>query len=43
MVRRFLMFALVGGSLSLAGCNTMQGLGQDIGSAGQALETAATR
>lgn len=43
MVRRFVTLALVAGSLSLAGCNTMQGLGEDIGSAGQALESAATR
>lgn len=30
MVRKFLTLMLVGGSLALAGCNTIRGLGQDV-------------
>lgn len=30
MVRKFLTLILVGGSLAVAGCNTVRGVGQDI-------------
>ncbi|WP_159873458.1 entericidin A/B family lipoprotein [Novosphingobium sp. 9U] len=39
MARRIFTFALIAGSLALAGCNTVRGFGKDLGSAGQALET----
>lgn len=38
MVRRIFTFALIAGSLGLTGCNTVQGFGKDLGSAGAALE-----
>lgn len=37
-VRLLLAAGLVGMMLGLAGCNTMEGLGKDIQSAGRALE-----
>ncbi len=40
MVRRFLTLALVGGSLAVAACNTVRGLGADVGSAANATENA---
>jgi predicted small secreted protein len=30
MARKFLTLILVGGSLALAGCNTIRGIGQDV-------------
>lgn len=38
MTRRLLALALAAMMLGLAGCNTMEGLGKDIQSAGRALE-----
>jgi predicted small secreted protein len=39
MISRIFAVALIAGSLALAGCNTVRGLGKDLGSAGAALET----
>lgn len=41
MVRNLLTAALLAGSLALAGCNTIEGLGEDIQSAGETVEDAA--
>ncbi len=34
---------LIAAALTLAGCNTVQGIGQDIGKAGGAIERAGSR
>jgi predicted small secreted protein len=34
---------LIGAALSLAGCNTVQGMGQDIQKAGSAIERAGSK
>jgi predicted small secreted protein len=39
MARHLLTVALIAGSFALSGCNTVRGLGKDLGSAGAALET----
>lgn len=41
MIRKFLALFLVTGSLALASCNTVEGAGRDIQSAGEAVEDAA--
>lgn len=41
MVRKFLALFLVTGSLALGACNTIEGAGRDIQSAGEAVEDAA--
>lgn len=41
MVRRILATIAVIGGLALAGCNTVEGAGKDIKSAGQAIEKTA--
>ena len=41
MVRRFIALALVAGSLLTAACNTVEGAGKDVKSAGSAVENAA--
>ena len=38
MARRFLTLILVGGSLALAGCNTIRGIGQDVQSVPDCVE-----
>jgi len=40
-MRQFITAALLAGSLVLAGCNTIEGAGEDIQSAGNAVEDAA--
>ena len=39
MVRRLVTIALISSCLALGACNTVRGLGKDLGSAGAALET----
>jgi predicted small secreted protein len=39
MVRRILVIALVSGSLAVSGCHTVRGLGKDLSSAGEVLQT----
>jgi len=38
-----LIAVLIAAALSLAGCNTIQGLGQDIEKAGESIQKATTR
>jgi len=40
MVRKFLTLTLIGSALALAACNTVRGLGEDVGSAANATENA---
>jgi predicted small secreted protein len=40
MVRKFVTLAVVTGALALAACNTVRGVGSDIGSAANATENA---
>ena len=40
MVRKIMMGALIAGSLGLAACNTVRGVGADVGSAANATENA---
>ncbi len=35
------LFAMIAGGLALAGCNTIEGAGKDVKSAGKAVEDAA--
>ena len=41
MVRKVLALALVAGSMMVAACNTVEGAGKDVSSAGKAVEKAA--
>lgn len=41
MVRKIVTVALLVGSLALAGCNTVEGLGKDVESAGETVKDAA--
>jgi predicted small secreted protein len=41
MVRKFITLALVAGSFVVAACNTVEGAGKDVKSAGSAVEDAA--
>jgi entericidin B len=41
MVRKIVAMALVAGSLMVAACNTVEGAGEDLQSAGQAVEKTA--
>lgn len=41
IVQRLVMFAVVMGVLTLAGCNTMAGLGKDVGTLGNKIENKA--
>jgi predicted small secreted protein len=41
MVRKFLAIFVVSSSLALAACNTVEGVGEDVQSAGEAVEDAA--
>ena len=41
MVRKVFALALVAGSLMVSACNTVEGAGRDVQSAGQAVENAA--
>ena len=41
MVRKIVTIALLAGSLAVAGCNTVDGLGKDVESAGEAAQDAA--
>jgi predicted small secreted protein len=38
MARKFLTLILVGGSLTLAGCNTIRGIGKDVQSVPDCIE-----
>lgn len=40
-MRQFITVALLAGGLALAGCNTVEGVGEDVQSAGEAVEDAA--
>lgn len=41
-MKKFIMILFIGlGVLSVTGCNTMQGLGQDVSKGGQALSASA--
>ena len=40
MVRKFITAAVSGSALVLAGCNTVRGLGADVGSAANSTENA---
>jgi predicted small secreted protein len=41
MVRKVLALALVAGSMMVAACNTVEGAGKDVSSAGEAVSDAA--
>lgn len=41
MVRKIFTLALVAGSMMVAACNTVEGAGEDLQSAGQAVEKTA--
>ncbi len=41
MVRKFITLALVAGTFLVAACNTVEGAGKDVKSAGSAVEDAA--
>ena len=41
MVRQIVTVALVAGGLALTACNTVEGVGEDVQSAGEAVEDAA--
>jgi predicted small secreted protein len=41
MIRKVVALALVAGSLVLAACNTVDGVGKDVSSAGNAVSDAA--
>ena len=41
MVRKFMAIIAVAGSLAVAACNTVEGAGQDVESAGEAVQDAA--
>lgn len=41
MVRKIVTIVLLAGSLAVAGCNTVEGAGKDISSAGDAVKDAA--
>ncbi len=41
MTKKILAVLLLSGSLMIAACNTVEGAGQDVQSAGQAVEDAA--
>jgi len=41
MIRKVVALALVAGSLVLAACNTVDGVGKDVSSAGNAVSNAA--
>jgi predicted small secreted protein len=41
MIRKLVTLALVAGSFIVAACNTVEGAGQDVQSAGEAVEKAA--
>ena len=41
MVRKMIEFAVIGGLLLLAACNTVAGAGKDVSSAGKAVSNAA--
>jgi predicted small secreted protein len=40
MVRKFLTLTIIGGALALAACNTVRGLGADVGSAANSTQNA---
>lgn len=42
MVRKIITAALLAGSLAVAGCNTIDGLGKDVESVGETAQDAAT-
>lgn len=41
MVRKIVTLALLAGSLAIAGCNTVEGLGEDVESVGETAKDAA--
>ena len=41
MVRKIVSLALIAGSFIIAACNTVEGAGKDVQSAGEAVEKAA--
>ncbi len=41
MFRTFLAFLMFGSSMALAACNTVEGAGKDVESAGEAVQDAA--
>lgn len=41
MVRKIVTLVLLAGSLAVAGCNTVEGLGKDVESAGETVKDAA--
>lgn len=41
MVRKIITLALLAGSLAVAGCNTVEGIGEDVSSAGDTVKDAA--
>ena len=43
MVRKVLALALVAGSMMVAACNTVEGAGKDVSSAGDAVSNAADK
>lgn len=40
MVRKFLTVLMIGGTMAIAACNTVKGVGEDIESVGEAGEEA---
>lgn len=41
MIRKIVTLALLAGTLAVAGCNTVEGIGKDVKSAGDTVEDAA--
>jgi predicted small secreted protein len=41
MIRKFIALFMVTGSLALAGCNTIEGMGRDVQSVGEEVADAA--
>jgi len=41
MVRKLITMLVLAGGLAVAGCNTVEGLGKDVQSAGEAVENTA--
>ena len=41
MIRKIVTLAFLAGSIAVAGCNTVEGLGKDVESAGETVKDAA--
>jgi predicted small secreted protein len=43
MMRKLIALLIMAGVLTMTGCNTMRGVGQDVGAAGDKLENSAEK